>query len=136
MRERRPGRLAAVDLFRAGPGAVMLLLAMVVGSVVLWAGVPLGWLWVASQIQGSTKSMGASLGVALLGAAVSIFILALTLGRLNHRYLQLAEARGIDTRGTSILEYVLALTAGLALTAFVLWFVIFAGPGSSLAPSG
>lgn len=129
------GRPAHAELLRAGPGAVVILIAMALGSVVLWIGVPVGWLWVGSQVQGATGSVGAALGVAMVGAALSILVIAVTLGWLNNRYLGLAEARGIDTRGTSMLEYVLVVTAGLAVLCFTVWFVLFAGPGSSLAPT-
>lgn len=138
MQERRPvpkrERPPIRDLFNAGASAVLILIIMVVGSVVLWVGVPIFWLWVGSQIQGSSNNVGAAIGVAMLGAVVSILAIAMILGWLNHKHLQLAEARGVDTKGTSILEYVLVITAGVAVVGFTIWFMLFAGPGPSIAP--
>ena len=45
----------------SGPVSALLVALMLVGCFALWIGVPLGWLWVGSQIQGS-----ASLGTALV----------------------------------------------------------------------
>lgn len=39
----------------------LLLVAMVVASVAAWVGIPVGWLWVGSQIQGATSNLGAAL---------------------------------------------------------------------------
>lgn len=134
---RRPDRerLRVADLFRAGTSAALILGIMLVGGVVLWVGVPVGWLWIGSQVQGSTHSIGTALGVAMVGAIASIMAIASLLGWLNRKHLELVEARGIKARGTSILEYILAITAGIAVLGFTVWFVLFAGPGPSIAPT-
>ena len=49
-------------LLRNGTGAVLVVLIMFIGSLGLWVGTPLLWLWVGSQIQGATESLGAALG--------------------------------------------------------------------------
>ena len=49
-------------LLRTGAGALLVVLIMFIGSLVLWVGTPLLWLWVASQIQGATQSLGTALG--------------------------------------------------------------------------
>ena len=46
------------ELLRTGAGAVLVVLIMFIGSLVLWIGTPLLWLWVGSQIQGATSSLG------------------------------------------------------------------------------
>jgi hypothetical protein len=44
------------ELLRTGFGALLVLLIMLIGSLVMWIGAPLLWLWVGSQVQGATAS--------------------------------------------------------------------------------
>ncbi|MFL5840369.1 MAG: hypothetical protein ACJ77Z_07950 [Thermoleophilaceae bacterium] len=117
-----------------GASAVLTAVIMVGASLLLWIGVPAGWLWVGSQIQGSTGSLGTAIAVMLIGAIVSIVALAWLLGRLNRVHEQLREARGIEPEGPPLLEVVLVITAAVALVGFAIWFFVFAGPGPQLAP--
>ena len=41
-----------------GGSGVILILIMLGGGLVLWVGVPVGWLYIGSQIQASTGSLG------------------------------------------------------------------------------
>ena len=108
---------------------------MVIGSLVLWVGVPAGWLWVGSQVQAETDSVGNALGVMFVGVVVSVISLAWLLIRLNRWNEQLRERSGLAPRGNSMLEMVLVVTAGIAVVAFGVWFFVFTGPGPSLSPS-
>jgi heme/copper-type cytochrome/quinol oxidase subunit 2 len=108
---------------------------MVIGSLVLWVGVPLGWLWIGSQIQAETDSIGTAIGAMLVGVVVSVVLLAMLLVRLNRWNEELRQAAGHPPRETSLLELVLVITAGVAVVAFGVWFFVFTGPGPSLAPS-
>jgi len=117
-----------------GVSAVLTGVIMVGASLLLWIGVPAGWLWVGSQIQGSSGSLGTAIAVMLVGAIVSIIALAYLLGRLNRAHERLREARGVPREGPALLEVVLVVTAGIALVGFAIWFFVFAGPGPELAP--
>jgi len=64
------------NLLRTGIGAMLVLLIMFIGSLGLWVGTPLLWLWVGSQIQGSTQSLGAAIGAAFVGVVLTIALLA------------------------------------------------------------
>jgi hypothetical protein len=112
---------------RAGSGAVLVLLIMFIGSLVLWLGTPLLWLWVGSQIQGSSSSLGAALGVMFIGVVVTISVLAMLLSRLSNVYRRNCVERGLDDPGHVMLEGVLVISAAIALTGFVVWFFLFAG---------
>jgi hypothetical protein len=107
---------------------------MFIGSFGLWVGTPLLWLWVGSQIQGSTQSLGTALGVAFLGAVVTIAVVASLLARLSNVYRANCVARGLDDPGHVMLEGVLVVSAGLTIVAFVIWFLFLAG--SSPVPIG
>jgi hypothetical protein len=114
------------ELLRTGAGAVLVLLIMVIGSLVLWIGTPLAWLWIGSQIQVATASLGAALGAILLGVVASIALLAMLLGKLSDVYRANRRSRGMDDPGHFVLEGVLVVSAGVTLAAFVVWF-FFAG---------
>lgn len=115
------------ELLRTGAGALLVLLIMFMGSLVLWIGAPLLWLWVGSQIQGATASIGAALGATFLGAVATIVLVAAVLAKLSNVYRSNRMARGLDDPGHFILEVVLVISASIALTAFVIWFLFFAG---------
>ncbi len=115
------------DLLRTGVGATLVLLIMVIGSLVLWIGTPLLWLWVGSQIQGATSSLGTALGASFLGVVATIGLLAALLAKLSEVYAANRRARGLEDTGHFVLERVLVVSAGLTLAAFVIWFFFFAG---------
>ena len=115
------------DLLRTGMGAALVLLIMVIGSLVLWIGTPLLWLWVGSQVQGATASLGTALGVSFIGVVATIMLLAGVLAKLSNVYQANRRARGLEDTGHYVLETVLVVSAGLTLAAFVVWFFFFAG---------
>ncbi len=114
-------------LFRTGTGAFLVVLIMFIGSLGLWVGTPLLWLWVGSQIQGVTESLGEALGAMFVGVLVTVTLLASVLAKLSDVYRANRLARGQDDPGHVVLENVLVVSAGLTLAAFVIWFFLFAG---------
>jgi hypothetical protein len=107
--------------------AILVLLIMVIGSLVLWLGTPLLWLWIGSQIEASTSSLGAALGTTFLGAVLTIVLVAAILSRLSNFYRANCVARGMTDPGHFVLEMVLVVSAGVSLVAFVIWFFFLAG---------
>ena len=114
-------------LLRNGAGAVLVVLIMFVGSLVLWVGTPLAWLWIGSQIQGATESLGTALGAMFVGVALTITAIASVLAKLSDFYRGNCLARGMNDPGHVVLEAVLVVSAGLTLVGFVIWFFFFAG---------
>lgn len=113
----------------------MLVIAMMfAGGLVLWIGIPLAWLWIASQIQSATDSLGAAVGAALVGVVVSIVLMMPVLGWLNNKHRHLQIARGHDDTGHLVLEIVMVTSAGLAIVLFGAWFFLLSG--SSPIPLG
>ena len=55
----------------AGPVSGLLVALMLLGCLFLWVGVPLGWLWIGSQVQGSA-SLGAALMLTMFGVIVTV----------------------------------------------------------------
>lgn len=114
-------------LLRTGTGAILVISIMFIGSLVLWVGTPLLWLWIASQVQGATESLGTALAVAFIGVLVTVTVLGSVLARLSDVYRSNAVARGHDDPGHVMLEGVLVVSAGLTLLAFAVWFFFLAG---------
>jgi heme/copper-type cytochrome/quinol oxidase subunit 2 len=122
------------NLLRAGASGVILVLMMLGAGLVLWIGVPLGWLYIGSQVQGASESLGLAILVMLVGVLVSIAVIVPVLGWLNRKHLELREARGLDTHGQTALEAMMTVSVMIAVLAFVIWFFLIEGPGPSLAP--
>jgi hypothetical protein len=121
-------------MLMTGAGAALVIAIMVIGSIVLWAGTPLAWLWIGAQIEGATQSLGAALAAAFAGVIVSILLLASVLARLSDLYRANRVARGLEDPGHVVLEGVLVVSAGISLAAFTIWFFLFAG--AAPAPVG
>ncbi|MEA2291015.1 MAG: hypothetical protein QOF17_35 [Solirubrobacteraceae bacterium] len=122
----------------------MLLVAlMAIGSVVMWLGVPLGLVYVASRLAGSsTPSLGPYLLV-LFGLPVGMALVGKGLGWLDRRHQALLGAgdagrysapwmrslrgeRG-STRRAGVLDRVMIVSVAVALLVFAIWFFAFAG---------
>src|ERR1700761_6828658 len=103
------------ELLRAGSSAILIVLIMFIGSLVLWIGTPLLWLWIGSQIQGATASLGAALGAMMIGIVATIAFLAALLSKLASVYRANCLARGHDDPGHFVLESVLVVSAGITL---------------------
>jgi heme/copper-type cytochrome/quinol oxidase subunit 2 len=123
-----------LNLLRAGASGVILVLLMLGGGLVLWIGVPMGWLWVGGRVDGATHSIGLALLAMFVGVAASIAVIVPTLGWLNVKHNQLRQARGLEDHGGVALEGVMTVSAVIAVIAFVIWFFIIEGPGPELAP--
>jgi hypothetical protein len=115
------------SLLRLGASAVLLVAIMLAGSLVLWVGIPLAWLWIGSQVQDATDSLGAAVAAMLVGVVVSIVLWLPVLSWLSDRYRRERVARGLDDTGNFALEVTMVLSAGIALVGFIGWFLLFSG---------
>ena len=114
------------NALRTSMGAILVVLIMIIGSLVLWVGTPLLWLWIGSQIQPHT-SLGAAVGATFIGAVLTIVLVAAVLAKLSNFYRANCMARGQADPGHVVLEMVLVISAGISLVAFVIWFFFLAG---------
>jgi len=131
------------------PPAVMLVLLMAVGSVVMWIGVPLGLIYVASQLADSSRPSAGPYLLVLIGLPIGMAVVGKCLGWLDRLHGRLTgrheEGRRTATwlrsmrgerapaRKGGVLDKVMIASVGLAIVAFAVWFFGFAG--SSL-PTG
>ena len=123
----RPDRVLMRVVLRNGAAALLVVLIMFIGSLVLWIGTPLLWLWLGSQIEGSTENLGAALLAMFVGVVLTVAALGSVLAKLSDVYRANCLARGQSDPGHVVLEGVLVISAGLTLVAFVIWFFLLAG---------
>ena len=124
--------------------AGLLVCVMLVGAFSLWTVVPLGWLWIGSQIVGTQEPRLWAYFVVLVGIVISVVVIAKVLAALNRRVIVLLGGEGFrptkiptpwlesmrDERHSqrdSVLDSVLVASAVLAVIALLIWFVGFAG---------
>lgn len=128
-----------------GAGSAFLVLLMAAGSVFMWIGVPVLWLYAASQLYKSSQpSFGVYFGV-LVAIAVSMAVMGKLLGVLNRWHMSLTDQlpqkreqtiwlksmRGDAgaKREHGVLATVMAVSVGIALVLFGAWFLLFAEGG-------
>jgi hypothetical protein len=114
------------SLLVAAQSATLLVVIMFVGSLVLWVGVPVGWLWIGSQLQPS-GGLTTAIGVMMIGMLLTISVLVTFLAWVNRKHVELQEARGLMTGTATPLELVLVASAVVAVFAFGVWFFGFSG---------
>jgi hypothetical protein len=124
------------------PPAVALVALMALGSVVMWLGVPLGLVYLASKLADTPNpSMGPYLLI-ILGLPVGMAVVGKGLGWLNRVHIRLTGTevdeyrpgwtrsmrgeRQVDRRG-GILDRVMIVSVAVAAIAFAVWFFGFAG---------
>lgn len=102
---------------------------MFVIGIAMWVGVPGVWLYVGSQIKGSSGSLGLALAVMAVGALATVVGLVKLLGWLNRGWYEEYVAANDRKPQRSPLEPVLVISAFIALAVFSVWFTFFAGGG-------
>ena len=66
--------------------AALLIGLMAIGSVVLWIGVPLGWIWLASNIVDSSEPSLTPYVMVLVGIPLTMVVVGKGLSQLNRVY--------------------------------------------------
>jgi hypothetical protein len=121
----------------------MLVLLMAIGSVVMWIGVPLGLIYLASRTADSSRPSAGPYLIVLLGLPIGMAIVGKCLGildRLHGRltgrldvsrrratWLRSMRAERTSTHRGGVLDQVMLVSVGLALVVFAIWFFGFAG---------
>ena len=125
------------------PVALLLVLLMAVGSVFLWIGIPVGWIYGVSQtVDTSQPTLGPYL-LLLVAIPLSMVIVGRLLFKLNGVYTRVTgqservrvqlpwhkSMRGERESGynPSVLDLVMVVSVSIALFCFALWFFLFAG---------
>jgi hypothetical protein len=116
---------------------------MAVGSVLLWIGVPVGWLYLGSKLTDSSQPTMGPYVLVLVGIPATMIVVGKALAALDRTYGRVTgtasrtrvqapwhrSMRG-DRRATrprSVLDVVMVCSVGLAVVCFGVWFFLFAG---------
>jgi hypothetical protein len=129
--------------------ATFLIVAMSVAALLLWVGIPIGWLWIGSQLVSSSQPSMGPYAVVAIGIVASVVIDAMILSRLNRTYQRVTDSDGQvriqlpwmksmrgerdSGRQTTVLDIILVGSVTLAGLTMLLWWVFLAG---SPLPSG
>jgi hypothetical protein len=118
-----------------GSLANSMLAGMVVLSLLCWGPIPVACLWVGSEADYLTGSVGIGILVAFVALFVLLFGALSLLRRLDHAWILVRRAAGHDQR-TGALGRVFGATAIVCALIFTFWFVVINGPGSMTMPGG
>jgi hypothetical protein len=112
-----------------GTFAGLLLAAIIFLSLLCWGPIPLACLWVGSQMDYVTGSVGVGILVSFIALFGLLFGTLALLKRLDQAWILVRRAAGHDQR-TGIMGRVFAATAVVCGVVFAFWFIVIHGPGS------
>ncbi|HEV7163523.1 MAG TPA: hypothetical protein VGN25_09735 [Solirubrobacteraceae bacterium] len=110
--------------------AGLLLGAMIVLSLLCWGPIPIACLWLGSEANYLSGSVGLGILVAFIGLFVLLFGALSLLRRLDNTWILVRRAAGHDQRG-GVLGRIFGATAVVCGLIFAVWFIVIHGPGSS-----
>jgi hypothetical protein len=114
--------------------SIFVLLVMVLVCLTFWGPLPAAWLWVGGQVQGQVDNIAASILTTFFGLMASYLVGLIILKRLDHLWVLIRRAAGVDQRSGVVVE-LFALCAVLGVIGFSIWFLFINGPGSSIGPA-
>jgi hypothetical protein len=133
----------------AMPVAFVLIILMAAGSVILWIGIPVGWIYAVSHMVASSQPSLGPYVLLIFGIPITMALFGKLLFGLDHVYARvtgqdsevqfrapwLKSMRGERTtaRRLTVLEMTMIVSVSIALVGFAIWFFGFAGsslPGS------
>ncbi|HEV2973547.1 MAG TPA: hypothetical protein VGX69_00950 [Solirubrobacteraceae bacterium] len=116
-----------------GSFANMLFAGIVVLSLLCWGPIPLACLWIGSQVDYLSNSVGIGILVAFLALFPLLFGTLSLLRRLDAAWILVRRAAGHDQR-SGALGRVFGATAAICALTFAFWFLVIHGPGSMTMP--
>ena len=127
----------------AMPVALFLIALMAVGSVILWIGIPIGWIYAVSHMVDSSQPSLGPYVLLIFGIPITMALFGKLLFGLDHVYARvtgqdsevqfrapwLKSMRGERSSGRrlSVLEMTMIVSVSIALLGFGIWFFGFAG---------
>jgi hypothetical protein len=121
---------ASADQPTAARGATnlacgVLLVLEAVGSLAMWAAIPLGWLWIGGRVYALTGSLGADVAVAFAGFVATLLLAVSVLRRLDEGWISLRRRAGYEQKEGALTQ-VVTVSATLALVMFLIWYYLLA----------
>ncbi len=118
-----------------GSLANAMLAAMFLLCLLCWGPIPIACLWIGSEFDYLTNSVGLGILIAFLALFPLLFGALSLLRRLDHAWILVRRAAGHDQR-TGALGRIFGATAIVCALVFTFWFVVIHGPGSMTMPGG
>jgi len=109
----------------------LILTAETLLCLTLWGPQPAGWLWVGSQVDYKTDSVALGIIVAFAGMLTTLFFTLSIARRLDYAWKLTRRAAGYEQK-KGALEWIFVISLAIMGTAFLIWFLILNGPGSSV----
>jgi hypothetical protein len=123
--------------------AALLIVLMAIGSILLWLGIPIGWLYLVSRLVSSSQPSMGPYVLVLVGIPLSMVVVGKLLSKLNRVYgdvtnttpnvrvrnpwLKSMRGERDSDRPRTVLDVVMVWSVGLAILCFAIWFFLFAG---------
>lgn len=132
---------STLHIGRSGSRALVeytLIVAIFLGSLLMWVGVPVGWLWLVTRV---IEHYPEAYAAALFGCPITMGILALLLARLNLLYLRLrgyqpgaertAWLKSLSgdrrvRRPRTVLDTSMTISVVLAFVTLCVWYFLYA----------
>ena len=109
--------------FAAGAASVAVLALEVLGSLMMWAPIPVAWVWVGARVYDATGSFAAGGCVWFAGFLATLWLTVALLTRIDRAWIGLRRKAG-HPQTEGVLTNVVVVSATLALIAFFLWFYV------------
>jgi len=110
-----------------------ILCVMVFVNLLFWGPVPVGWLWIVSNIPFLAAHIFFAIVVAFIGILLTLMGALILLKQLDRAWVLVRRAAGIDQRH-GVIGRVFAYTAFIGASLFGLWMIFGGGLADSLAP--
>jgi hypothetical protein len=126
-----------------GLAASAVFVVMLLTALALWTAIPVGWIWIGSQVSNTQFPAEGPYAVVAIGIVLTILLDAWLIGRLNALYVRITGTNRLtpmrpswlksmrDTGGavgaTTVIEAVMMGSVLLAGFVFVAWFFLLAG---------
>jgi hypothetical protein len=95
----------------------------VLGSLLMWAPIPLAWFWVGARVYEQTESLAAGGAVAFIGFVGTVILAMRALARLDGVWVALRRRAGHD-QAEGALDRVVIASATLGILLFLVWFYV------------
>lgn len=125
------------------PAAVGMVALMAFGSAMMWIGLPLGLIYLASQVADSSQPSLGPYMIVIVGLPIGMTLIGKGLATLGRRYdrtvgeaddriqraawLKSMRAERGSTRQRSVLDVVMVISVSFCLICMAIWFLAFAG---------
>jgi hypothetical protein len=101
----------------------MLLMLEVIGSLAMWAPIPVAWVWVGARVYDTTGSFVAGACAWFAGFLATLWLEIGALTRIDAVWVSLRRRAGHE-QAEGALTSVVVVSATIALLAFLLWFYV------------